>query len=114
MNEPLHPQSEGTAPDTTSPPAFTKPSPVLGLVLIALTTVGGILTGLCPDLLSASVIGAIIYYMVITLVLRMGLEATDLKLLTALVVALFLSVPSLKGKLTHHSGKRGIHHAGNH
>ncbi len=59
MNEPLHPQSEGTAPDTTSSPAFTKPSPVLGLVLIALTTVGGILTGLCPDLLSASVIGAI-------------------------------------------------------
>ena len=64
--------------------------------------------------LTASVIGAIIYYMVITLVLRLGLEATDLKLLTALVVALFLSVPSLKGKLTHHSGKRGIHHAGNH
>ena len=44
------------------------------------------------------VIGAIIYYVVITLVLRMGLESTDLKLLTALVVAVFLTVPYLTGK----------------
>ena len=43
--------------------------------------------------LLAAVIGAIIYYVVITLVLRLGLESTDLKLLTALVVAVFLSVP---------------------
>ncbi len=48
--------------------------------------------------LLSSVIGAIIYYVVITLVLRMGLEATDLKLLTALVVAVFLSVPYWKEK----------------
>lgn len=44
------------------------------------------------------VIGAIIYYVVITLVLRLGLESTDLKLLTALVVAVFLTVPYLTGK----------------
>ena len=44
------------------------------------------------------VIGAIIYYVVITLVLRLGLESTDLKLLTALVVAAFLTVPYLNGK----------------
>jgi putative ABC transport system permease protein len=42
--------------------------------------------------LLAAVIGAIIYYLVITLVLRLGLESTDLKLLTALVVALFLGL----------------------
>ena len=30
--------------------------------------------------------------------LRLGLESTDLKLLTALVVAFFLSVPYWKGK----------------
>ena len=50
--------------------------------------------------LLASIIGAIIYYLVITLVLRLGLESTDLKLLTALVVAGFLTVPQWKGKLT--------------
>ena len=48
--------------------------------------------------LLAAVIGAIIYYVVITLVLRLGLESTDLKLLTALVVAAFLTVPYLSGK----------------
>lgn len=48
--------------------------------------------------LLASVIGAIIYYAVITLVLRLGLESTDLKLLTALVVAVFLTVPYWKEK----------------
>ncbi len=48
--------------------------------------------------LLASVIGAIIYYAVITLVLRLGLESTDLKLLTALVVAVFLTVPNWKEK----------------
>jgi putative ABC transport system permease protein len=57
--------------------------------------------------LLAAVIGAIIYYLVITLVLRLGLESTDLKLLTALVVALFLAVPYLKGKLGGHSKKKG-------
>ena len=48
--------------------------------------------------LLAVVIGAIIYYVVITLVLRLGLESTDLKLLTALVVAVFLSVPYFTSK----------------
>ena len=48
--------------------------------------------------LLASVFGAIIYYIVITLVLRLGMESTDLKLLTALVVAIFLTIPYLKGK----------------
>ncbi len=53
--------------------------------------------------LLAAVFGAIIYYIVIQVVLRMGLSTDDLKLLTALVVALFLAVPYLKSK--HFSGK---------
>ncbi len=42
--------------------------------------------------------GAIIYYVVIQVVLRLGLDTNDLKLLTALIVALFLAVPYWKGK----------------
>nr|WP_326184889.1 ABC transporter permease [uncultured Oscillibacter sp.] len=51
--------------------------------------------------LLASVIGAVIYYIVIQIVLRLGLSTDDLKLLTALVVALFLAVPYWKGKYFH-------------
>ena len=48
--------------------------------------------------LTAAVIGAIIYYIVMNFVLRMGLSTDDLKLLTALVVAVFLAIPYWKGK----------------
>ena len=48
--------------------------------------------------LTAAVIGAIIYYIVMNFVLRMGLSTDDLKLLTALVVAIFLTIPYWKGK----------------
>ena len=43
--------------------------------------------------LFACVIGAIIYYAVIQFVLKLGLSTDDLKLLTALVVAIFLAIP---------------------
>ncbi|MBQ8238986.1 MAG: ABC transporter permease [Oscillospiraceae bacterium] len=56
-------------------------------------------------------LGAIIYYVVITLVLRLGLESTDLKLLTALVVAAFLTVPYLTGKRHAKLKKGGTRHA---
>ena len=48
--------------------------------------------------LLACAIGAVIYYIVIQFVLRLGLSTDDLKLLTALVVALFLAVPHWKGR----------------
>ena len=48
--------------------------------------------------LTAAVIGAIIYYIVMNFVLRMGLSTDDLKLLTALVVAISLTIPYWKGK----------------
>ena len=58
--------------------------------------------------LASCIVGAIIYYVVITLVLRLGLESTDLKLLTALVVAIFLTIPYWKGKyFTKAKGGRG-------
>ena len=43
--------------------------------------------------LVAVALGAVVYYLVIQIVLQMGLNTNDLKLLTALVVALFLAVP---------------------
>ena len=42
--------------------------------------------------------GAIIYYIVIQVVLWLGLNTNDLKLLTALVVAIFLAMPYWKAK----------------
>ena len=57
--------------------------------------------------LLSAVFGAIIYYMVITLVLRLGLESTDLKLLTAAVVAVFLAIPHFKKKYFTKKAKKG-------
>lgn len=44
------------------------------------------------------VIGAIIYYVVIQVVLWLGLPSDDMKLFSAIVVAIFLAVPYLTGK----------------
>lgn len=46
--------------------------------------------------LFACVLGAIIYYLVIQFVLKLGLSTDDLKMLTATVVAIFLAIPNLK------------------
>ena len=72
---------------------------VIGLaaVIIGEVLLSGVFRNFALKLL-ACVIGAIIYYGVITLVLRLGLETTDLKLLTALVVAVFLTIPYWKGR----------------
>lgn len=48
--------------------------------------------------LSFVVVGAIIYYLVICFVLWLGLPSEDLKLFSAIVVAIFLAVPYLRGK----------------
>ena len=50
--------------------------------------------------LLAAVFGGIIYYIVISFVLWLGLPANDLKLLSAIVVAVFLGIPYWKGKLS--------------
>ena len=55
--------------------------------------------------MTAVVIGGIIYYIVITLVLRLGLNANDLKLFSALVVALFLGIPYWKAQIRPKQGR---------
>ena len=42
------------------------------------------------------VLGGVLYYMVMTLILWLRLDPNDLKLFTALIVALFLAVPYLQ------------------
>ncbi len=73
---------------------------VIGLasVIIGEVVFGKIFKNFALKLLSA-VFGGIIYYVVQTLVLRLGLNANDLKLFSAIVVALFLSIPYWKSQL---------------
>ena len=82
---------------------------VIGLaaVIIGEVLLGKVFRNFALKLLYC-VIGAIIYYVVITLVLRLGLESTDLKLLTALVVAVFLTVPYWKGRYFTRFGRKGV------
>lgn len=49
--------------------------------------------------LIAAVFGGIVYYIVITIVISLGLPANDLKLFSALVVAVFLGIPYWKSKV---------------
>ena len=82
---------------------------VIGLAAVIIVEVifSRIFRNFALKLLSA-VIGAIIYYIVMVFVLRLGLSTDDLKLLTALVVALFLTIPYWKGKyFTKTSVKKG-------
>lgn len=46
--------------------------------------------------LLAVAVGAIVYYLVLQIVLWLGLNTNDLKLLSALVVAVFLALPTMK------------------
>ena len=55
------------------------------------------------------VIGAVIYYMVLQIVLQLGLNTNDLKLFTAAIVALFLSIPHWKSSI--HRKKGGVRNA---
>ncbi len=88
---------------------------VIGLaaVIIGEVVFGKVFRNFAAKLAAVS-IGAILYYLVIQVVLWLGLDANDLKLLTALVVAVFLGVPFWKNKvLGRHSGKGGARHAEN-
>ncbi len=53
-----------------------------------------------------SVCGAIIYYIVIAVVLQLGLPSTYLKLLSAVLVAVFLGIPAIQGYLGIRSKQR--------
>ena len=72
---------------------------VIGLaaVIIGEVLFSGVFRNFALKLLACA-IGAVIYYIVIQFVLRLGLSTDDLKLLTAAVVAVFLAVPYWKGR----------------
>ena len=72
---------------------------VIGLaaVIIGEVLFGKLFRNFALRMLSVG-IGAIIYYIVLQVVLQLGLNTNDLKLITALVVAIFLAIPYWKGK----------------
>ena len=83
---------------------------VIGLaaVIIGEVLLGKVFKNFALKLLAA-VIGGIIYYIVITLVLKAGLNANDLKILSALVVAVFLGIPFWKRKISEkRTAKEGV------
>lgn len=56
--------------------------------------------------LGGVVLGTILYFVIIAIVLQLGLSTTDLKLISALIVAIFLAVPYMRGQyLTKKGGK---------
>ncbi|MDY3832489.1 MAG: ABC transporter permease [Candidatus Ventricola sp.] len=79
---------------------------VIGLaaVIIGEVVFGKIFHNFGLKLLAVS-LGAILYYLVIQVVLWLGLNTNDLKLLTALVVAIFLAMPHWRAK--YFSKKKG-------
>lgn len=89
---------------------------VIGLaaVIIGEVLFGKIFKNFALRLLSV-VFGGIIYYAVITLVLSLGLNANDMKLFSALVVAVFLGIPYWKKQLQQkgRGRKGGTENAGN-
>ena len=79
---------------------------VIGLaaVIIGEVVFGKIFRNFGLKLLAVA-LGAILYYLVIQVVLWLGLNTNDLKLLTALVVAVFLATPHWRAK--YFSKKKG-------
>jgi putative ABC transport system permease protein len=81
---------------------------VIGLaaVIIGHVIFGKITENMAFRLLSVA-LGAIIYYLVLQIVLWLGLNSNDLKLLSAIVVAVFLAIPHLKAKHFTKPSKKG-------
>ena len=82
---------------------------VIGLaaVIIGEVVFGKLLRSFACKLVAVS-LGAIIYYIVIQVVLWLGLNTNDLKMLTALVVALFLAIPFWKDKIASRMAGRKV------
>jgi len=69
-----------------------------GAIVIGLASIviGGVLMGRLLSFgskLASAVIGAIVYFLIRAIVLRMGMDANDMKLLSAIIVALALWLP---------------------
>ena len=56
-------------------------------------------------------LGAVIYYIVIQITLLLGLNTNDLKLITAVIVGLFLALPYWKGKVSDRRSRKGAKNA---
>ncbi|WP_352399567.1 ABC transporter permease [Anaerotignum sp.] len=84
-----------------------------GAIVIGLAAViiGGVLFGKIfrnfAMRLVGVIFGAILYFVVIAVVLQLGLETTDLKLVSALIVATFLAVPYMRSQYFMTHGKKG-------
>ena len=80
---------------------------VIGLaaVIIGEVMFGKVFRNIGARLLAVS-IGAIVYYIVLQIVLQIGLNTNDLKLITALIVALFLTLSYLNLKKTRRKPRR--------
>ena len=70
---------------------------VIGLAAVIISEVlfGKLFVNFGLKLFAVS-IGAIVYYIVLQIVLQLGLNTNDLKLFTAIIVAIFLAVPHLQ------------------
>ena len=58
MNEPIRPAQTEQQHDQRSA-SLPNPSPIVRILLLALTVIGGALSGICPDLISASFLAAV-------------------------------------------------------
>ena len=81
---------------------------VIGLaaVIIGEVVFGKISRNFAFSLLTVA-LGSIIYYLVLQVVLWFGLNSNDLKLLSAIVVAVFLAIPYMKRKYFSRPVKKG-------
>ena len=80
---------------------------VIGLaaVIIGDVVFSKLFTNFALKLLAVA-IGAVIYYLVIQVVLWLGLNSSDLKLLSAIIVAIFLAAPYWKNKIA--AARKGV------
>ena len=78
----------------------------LAAVIISDVLFGRLFINFALKLVGVS-IGAVIYYIVIQIVLWLGLNTNLLKLLSALIVAVFLAVPYWKNNLAAHRETKG-------
>ena len=90
---------------------------VIGLaaVIIGEVIFGKLFSNIGLKLLAVS-IGAIVYYIVLQIVLQIGLNTNDLKLITALIVAIFLTLSYVNLRKTRRKPRRAAkegeeHHA---
>ena len=62
--------------------------------------------GLVGFVMSFVIVGGIIYYIIIGIVLWLRMPTNNLKLFTAIIVAIFLAVPNLKSRVSFGSVKK--------